>query len=403
MLTIVGGVYRETCLRPNWDEYYGSAGRAASAVSILGGQVSLHTILTPEAKAVLEDRRSTEGFELRETSAEESVMFYYEHGLARPHIRRPAKQMQPLNVEAPRVLRYGMIEATAVVNAEYAVFDPQNVDRPESFRDNGSTAKHLALVLNQHEARVLLGAPPDLSLEQMAQGLAEQQLAEVVIIKCGPRGALVWYRGKCTQVPAFETNNVWKIGSGDQFAANFAFGWMEERRDPVEAAERASRATAFYCQHLGFPDLTQLNSFSPDPVLVSDQYAEGARRMVYLAGPFFTLGELWVVDQARRSLLDMGLDVFSPYHDVGPGAAADVVPKDIEGIRECDVLLAIMDGADAGTVFEIGFAHSEGKPVVVYAENETSENAKMMVGSGCFMREDFVSAIYKTLWVAASI
>jgi hypothetical protein len=178
---------------------------------------------------------------------------------------------------------------------------------------------------------------------------------------------------------------------------------MEERRDPVEAADLASRATAFYCQHLGFATAAELDGYKPDPILVSSDYKGGVVRKVYLAGPFFTLGELWVVEQARRSLLDMGLDVFSPYHDVGPGEAADVVPKDIDGIRECDLILAIMDGTDAGTVFEVGFAHSEGMPVIVYAENETGENCKMMVGSGCFMCKDFVSAIYRTVWVAASL
>jgi len=112
---------------------------------------------------------------------------------------------------------------------------------------------------------------------------------------------------------------------------------------------------------------------------------------------------LWVIEQALHGLRDMGLEVFSPYHDVGPGEASEVVPKDIDGIHACDLMLAVMDGTDAGTVFEVGYASSEGKPVVVYAENETAENCKMMFGSGCFMREDFVSAIYQTVWTAASL
>ncbi|PNS08858.1 Nucleoside 2-deoxyribosyltransferase [Lysobacter silvestris] len=390
-------------MRPNWDEFYGSAGRAVSAVAKLGGQAALHCYLTPTAKDVIDARKTAEGFVVRDSVTIENISFYYEHGLARPKFWRPTSQLSPLQVKDDLVLRYGMLESTAVVNADYAVFDPQNVDMPESFHHNGSTANHLALVLNRYEARALLRAAESLPLDQVAQQLAQQERAEVVVIKCGPQGALVWHSGKATQVPAYETTKVWKIGSGDQFAANFAYAWMEERRDPVEAADRASRATAFYCQHLGFPTAAELDNYKPDPILVSGDYKNGVRRKVYLAGPFFTLGELWVVDQARRSLLDMGLDVFSPYHDVGPGDAADVVPKDIEGIRDCDLLLAIMDGSDAGTVFEVGFAYRDGKPVIVYAENETAENCKMMVGSGCFMRQDFVSAIYKTGWVAASL
>lgn len=53
MLTIVGGIYREVCLRPQWDEVYGSAGRAASAVARLGGQVTLHGYLDAALQPIL--------------------------------------------------------------------------------------------------------------------------------------------------------------------------------------------------------------------------------------------------------------------------------------------------------------------------------------------------------------
>jgi nucleoside 2-deoxyribosyltransferase len=403
MLAIVGGVYRERCMRPNWDEFYGSAGRAASAIARLGGRATLHCYLTPLSKGIMDDRKSAEGFEVSEMVTSTGIEFYYEHGLARPQFQYPETQLPSLAVQGDNVLRYGMLESTAVVTADYAVFDPQNLDAPESFHRNGSTSNHLALVLNRYEARSLLGNWDAIPLHEVARNLADKEGAEVVIIKSGPQGALVWDKGEAVWVPAYETANVWKIGSGDQFAANFAYAWMEQRLNPVEAAERASRATAFYSEYLGFPTAEELDLFEPDPVLVSEQFSTGQRRNVYLAGPFFTLGQLWVVEQARRNLLDMGLNVFSPYHDVGPGDAADVVPKDIEGIRECDLMLAILDGTDAGTVFEVGFAHRDGKPVVVYAENETSENCKMMDGSGCFIRTDFVSALYKTVWVAASL
>ena len=44
---------------------------------------------------------------------------------------------------------------------------------------------------------------------------------------------------------------------------------------------------------------------------------------VYLAGPFFSMGQRWLVDEARRCLGELGMDVFSPFHDIGPGAAHD--------------------------------------------------------------------------------
>jgi len=55
---------------------------------------------------------------------------------------------------------------------------------------------------------------------------------------------------------------------------------------------------------------------------------------------------------------------------------------------------------DPGTVFEVGYARALGKPAVIYCENESTENKKMMEGSGCVLENDYVTAIYRTLWKA---
>lgn len=34
----------------------------------------------------------------------------------------------------------------------------------------------------------------------------------------------------------------------------------------------------------------------------------------------------------------------------------------------------------------------------MYAENVSPEDLKMMEGTDCFLRDDFVSAIYQTAW-----
>jgi nucleoside 2-deoxyribosyltransferase len=92
--------------------------------------------------------------------------------------------------------------------------------------------------------------------------------------------------------------------------------------------------------------------------------------------------------------------VFSPYHDVGLGTAEDVVEKDLEGVRDCDVLFAIGDGLDSGTIYEIGYARALNKSVVFYAENESAQDKKMIEGSDCRISDDYVSAIYRMVWEA---
>lgn len=123
--------------------------------------------------------------------------------------------------------------------------------------------------------------------------------------------------------------------------------------------------------------------------------------MVYLAGPFFTLSEKLFIAECRNILIAMGVKVFSPYHDVGEGKAEEVAPKDIDALNGCDCVLAIVDGLDSGTMFEIGYAVAHGKRVVAYVENETEGALKMLTGTGCDVEKDFTTAIYKTCWYAA--
>jgi len=403
LLTVVGGVYREMSMWPPSDNVYGSAGRAACSIAHLGGNVRLIGYADKLARETMAGHADQFGFEWIPVSIERGVSFHYVHGLATPHVRDAIGVPGPLNVSGDCVLRYGMWKSDAVVDADRAVYDPQNTYKPERFGANGSRAKHLAIVLNEHEAATLLGSDRQSSAEETARAIAELENAEVVVLKRGPRGALVFENGQMTSIPSYETRHVSKVGSGDQFVAHFAYGWMLERIIATDSAARASKATAYYCERGVFPSLADLATFDPKALSHGPRWLDDYHAKVYLAGPFFTLAQMWMIEQARRHLSDMGLVVFSPYHDIGRGDAARVVPLDLKAIRECDLVFAIADGLDSGTIYEIGYARSEGRPVVVYSENETAENLKMMEGSDCFMCADFVSAIYRAAWIAVSL
>ena len=119
---------------------------------------------------------------------------------------------------------------------------------------------------------------------------------------------------------------------------------------------------------------------------------------VYLAAPFFDLGQRWIVEETRSLLLDMGVDVFSPLHDVGSGPGHLVAPQDLLGLDSANAVLAILNGADVGTVFEVGYAVAKKLPVVALAQNMRAEDLKMIEGTGGFVVEDLVSAIYHVVW-----
>jgi nucleoside 2-deoxyribosyltransferase len=403
-LHVVGGVYHEYCVHPRWNAIFGSAGRAALAIATLDTPVVLHAYMNDEALQAMNDQGAwLQSFQVRPTAVPDMVGFTYLHDMAVPQIRKtPSPPFAPITVVQDKVVRFGMLEGDAVVHAKWAVYDPQNGQASEPFRANGSTADHLALVLNSFEAGRMAGMdgePPAVT----APALAKRQGAEVVVVKMGPEGAFVWTAHGCDQVPAYRTSRVWKIGSGDCFVAHFANAWMHDGKSPRDAAEIASRATSYYCETQGFPNANNLASHSFPPLELSEGYRRGIRRRIYLAGPFFDLAQVWMVEQARNSLREFGLDVFSPYHDVGLGSARDVVVQDLQAIEACDLVLAITDGLDAGTVYEIGYARALRKPVVVYSERHKGESLKMMEGSGCMLCENYTTALYTALWEAVKL
>jgi len=164
---------------------------------------------------------------------------------------------------------------------------------------------------------------------------------------------------------------------------------------PAEAADLASRATALYCASMlaVVPSRAELRKRDLVPVIPK----RGGGR-VYLAGPFFTIAQRWLVEEARASLLNMGLEVFSPLHDVGSGPAEKVGPADLQGLKSCDRMLALVDGIDAGTMLEVGYARNLRMRVVALSEGLSKDQLKMIEGSGCEVVEDFATAVYRTAW-----
>ena len=61
-------------------------------------------------------------------------------------------------------------------------------------------------------------------------------------------------------------------------------------------------------------------------------------------------------------------------------------------------MLAILDGLDSGTLFEVGYARAKGIPVVAVAEDVPPRMLTMIEGSGCDVVQDLTTAIYRTCW-----
>ncbi|MYF31326.1 MAG: nucleoside 2-deoxyribosyltransferase [Gammaproteobacteria bacterium] len=391
-LTVAGGLYHERCIWPDWNRVLGSGGRAAAAVVEHVDTITFHTYASPSAVQEFRPQAEIDKLDFRPKDVDQFISFEYVHSLSTPVITPSPSQIErydPIDAEAEVVLRFGMLEGTARVEAERCVYDPQSALAPEPFKENGSYAGKLAIVGNRSEICELAG---DESPSAAGARLVEEG-AEVVVIKSGAEGAQVITASDATSVPPYRSDAVWTLGSGDVFAAMFAARWAVHRDSPVEAALLASAAVSSYAES------RELQVPPVESLLRREAVATKAiSRKVYLASPFFTVSELWLVDDVRRGLSDLGLEVFSPLHEVGPGPAGEVAPADIAALKDCDIVFAILDGLDSGTVFEVGYARALEKPVYAFAQNVSRGDLTMIEGSGCRVYNDLVTALHHAAW-----
>lgn len=399
-MTIVGSTYFEFCMFPYWKELYGSGWRAVCALYEHINDINFYSYLADKDKELLELNpiynkiKSTHLCPIDKT-----LNFEYFHGLTQPKILPDPcliQQNQILEVSDDIILRYGFIEGDAKVKGKKVVYDPQSATNPKDFYENGSTADELVMVLNFREAALLCGS---VNIEDIKTKLLKNNTIALVL-KLGPQGGKVITKKETTTYNAYKTKSVFPIGSGDIFAAFIAYFWGKEGRNINEAAICASKAVATYCESQTLPIKTNFLTKHYDDVIENNSRKN---KKIYLAGPFFTMQQRWLIEEARNNLISHSIDVFSPIHDVGKGIADDVVPEDIKGIQQSDILFAIVDGLDSGTIFEIGYAIALKKDVIVYVENETEENLKMLEGTGCQIESDFVTAIYKAKWLAMEV
>jgi len=395
-MTIVGSTYKEKCHYPHWNELFGSGGRAVSALAELEDNITFFTYLAKEEQKILSLNPifNESHIALNISDIEQTVSFEYFNPLSIPQIYPSLdliNQNDNIMVRDDTILRYGFLEGDAVVHGNKVVYDPQSSSNPKGFYDNGSTADELIMILNLREARLLSGYD---EIEDIKNSLLNQNTIALVI-KLGPSGGVIITKEQTQYYSSYKSNKVFSIGTGDVFSAIFAHFWATKNEDLLVAAEYASKAVSLYSANQQLP--IKYDYFEKDFEKVIENKSE-TNKTIYLAGPFFNMEQRWLVEEARNNLIGRGFNIFSPFHDVGLGSAEEVVNKDIEGIHNSEVIFALLDGLDTGTIFEIGYAIALKKKVVIYVENERDEDLKMMEGTNCIIENDFTSAIYKTIW-----
>lgn len=100
--------------------------------------------------------------------------------------------------------------------------------------------------------------------------------------------------------------------------------------------------------------------------------------LVYLASPFFNDEQVARVKKVEQIIESIdGVKCFSPMRDgtvCPPDATREIRRKafdsNIVSIKDCQLVVAIIDDKDTGTTFEMGMAFAQTIPIVAFAETE---------------------------------
>ncbi|HHF2952392.1 hypothetical protein NDJ01_18095 [Vibrio sp. HS-50-1] len=375
---IAGGVYRELCSVPVWNTLFGSGGRAAAALSGLTSEVTLYTYLAEEELNSLKHIENM-GVCLNLVTRLCPIAFSYFHPLSTPCIQpeRSSLVEHPLiEVVGDAVLRFGFLEGSAKVQGERVVFDPQTWQNQESYYSNGSTAKELAIVLNELE---LLHKGYGNNVHETAQKVLREERASIVIVKQGPVGSTVFEdNGNVSFIPAYESELVFKLGTGDVFSALFAFYWAKMKLPPVVAADKASRAVSIYSEN-------RLFSFSQSQLEQREPLKTRLSRSVCVEGSLDTIGQRYVLEEIKFLLNELGQKAYCPVLDLDKHI--DIRP---------DVVLVVNDNLTSGQIRKVNdFCHS-GSKIVVLDERGLGLDIDYNYDK---LTTDLTTSIYSTFWV----
>lgn len=401
--TVIGGIYREICIWPHWDQLFGSGLRGAAVWASFNepNTIGLTTWCTKGEEKEIELRAKTFGINLQFFERQQPIEFQYEYPLARP-FQYPAiieaNQDSQIELEIDSGLLYGILESNPKIIAKELVWDPQAGSKAPKIGSYTHSVEKLAIILNRIEALAMLEmSSNDLTeTEKLSTVLREKTGAEVIVIKDGPFGAWVASKLDTNWIPCFKTDEVFSIGSGDVFSSAFAVAWIQNNQSPASSALFASKATAHYC-------LTRdINIPKEDGFFQNEgatKQGNKNQKSIYLAGPLFNVPERWFVRQVAEHFRSMGISVFSPLEDVGYLSNEKAIAEaDLEGLRKSSAIFLLADGLDSGTLFEAGFSTALKIPIFIYSEKTRKEDLTMLLGTDATLFRDLTTAIYWTAW-----
>jgi hypothetical protein len=221
-------------------------------------------------------------------------------------------------------------------------------------------------------------------------GVMSAWQADLMIVRGQAGGGMIFDGETINDIPAYVASEWFKIGAGNVFCALFSHYWGEKKLDPCEAADLASRSSAYYAGTRALPMigrdlLPKMETF--DPLTPCK---------IFIASPCYSMSQQWLLDQAIISLENLGVEAVSPY-DLGLDGATRANTDIAAVLDDCSAVLVLADGADIPSILAVGLARVRKLPIVVLAEELKERRLELWQGTDCEVARDFASSVYRAM------
>lgn len=123
----------------------------------------------------------------------------------------------------------------------------------------------------------------------------------------------------------------------------------------------------------------------------------------YLAGPFFNEEQIAIIDEIASICDKHYVEVFNPkeecVYEKDVTKPEDIFNDNVTAILKCDILIAVTDGKDVGTMFECGFAYRSEVPIVYLWLDSKGMKFNIMLNESshavCYSYEDLEKVLRK--------
>ena len=125
---------------------------------------------------------------------------------------------------------------------------------------------------------------------------------------------------------------------------------------------------------------------------------------VYIAGPFFTDQQISVIARIEMQLADEGIEYFSPRSEgtlknmskeKRAAVMGETFKSNVRNMDWCNHCIAVIDGYDTGTVWEMGYLYATGKTIVTFSNEYKGINVMLneSISAHCMYYGELVSAL----------